>query len=113
MTIEIPKYTFNYLLKTPREGSALESFSDHAAQQVLKFHRQLPSYQPTDLVQLSQLAQSWGVKDILVKDESMRLGLGAFKVLGGRAVRTTSDHLYAQGIDAFPSGGHSFPWRSC
>jgi len=83
MTMEIPKYAFKYLLKTPWEGSALESFSDHAAHQVLEFHRQLPGYQPTDLVRLSQLAQSWGVKEILVKDESTRLGLGAFKALGG------------------------------
>ena len=83
MTVEIPKYRFKSLLKTPLGGSIPEGFSENMAQKVLRFHRQLPDYQPTNLVRLSQLAQSWGVGEILVKDESARFGLGAFKVLGG------------------------------
>jgi len=80
---EIPEYAFKYLLQTPQGGSLPESFSEHAAQKVLRFHHQLPDYQPTDLIRLCKLAASWEVGEILVKDESTRFGLGAFKVLGG------------------------------
>ncbi|MBL0712325.1 MAG: diaminopropionate ammonia-lyase [Desulfosarcina sp.] len=48
-----------------------------------QFHRQLPDYRPTHLVRLNRLARSWGIGEILVKDESTRFGLRAFKVLGG------------------------------
>jgi len=46
------------------------------------FHRGLPAYAPTPLVSLPDLAASLGVAELLVKDESSRLGLPAFKVLG-------------------------------
>jgi diaminopropionate ammonia-lyase len=46
------------------------------------FHRGLPGYAPTPLVELSALATELGVGRVLVKDESSRLGLPAFKVLG-------------------------------
>ncbi|MCK5782924.1 MAG: diaminopropionate ammonia-lyase, partial [Desulfobacterales bacterium] len=83
MTMEISKYAVKYLLKTPQGENIPENFSENEAQKVLRFHRQLPDYQPTNLIRLDQLAQSWGIREILVKDESARFGLGAFKVLGG------------------------------
>jgi diaminopropionate ammonia-lyase len=46
------------------------------------FHRSLPGYRPTPLVELPSLAEELGVGRLLVKDESARLGLPAFKVLG-------------------------------
>jgi diaminopropionate ammonia-lyase len=46
------------------------------------FHRGLPGYVPTPLVELPALAAELGVGRVLVKDESARLGLPAFKVLG-------------------------------
>jgi diaminopropionate ammonia-lyase len=46
------------------------------------FHRSLPGYAPTPLVSLPALASELGVGRVLVKDESSRLGLPAFKVLG-------------------------------
>lgn len=46
------------------------------------FHRRLPGHEPTPLVELAALAEELGVGRVLVKDESARLGLGAFKVLG-------------------------------
>ncbi|MDX2512860.1 MAG: diaminopropionate ammonia-lyase [Desulfobacterales bacterium] len=82
-TRKIPGYALKYLMKTPRSGSVPEGFSEDVSQKVLHFHRQLPGYQPTHLVRLRNLAESWGVAEILVKDESTRFGLGAFKVLGG------------------------------
>ncbi len=46
------------------------------------FHETLPGYAPTPLVSLPSLAQELGVGRVLVKDESSRMGLPAFKVLG-------------------------------
>lgn len=46
------------------------------------FHRQLPGYRPTPLVALPAVAEELGVAWVLAKDESSRMGLPAFKVLG-------------------------------
>lgn len=46
------------------------------------FHESLPGYAPTPLVDLPSVAAELGVGRVLVKDESARLGLPAFKVLG-------------------------------
>jgi len=46
------------------------------------FHRSLPGYAPTPLVPVPALAAELGARRVLVKDESSRLGLPAFKVLG-------------------------------
>jgi diaminopropionate ammonia-lyase len=46
------------------------------------FHQSLPGYSPTPLVPVPELAAELGVGRVLVKDESSRLGLPAFKVLG-------------------------------
>ena len=47
------------------------------------FHRQIPGYRPSPLRNLSSLASMLGVGGIWVKDESVRLNLNSFKVLGG------------------------------
>ena len=47
-----------------------------------KFHEQLPSYAQTQLVSLDYVAHEIGVKSVLLKDESSRLGLPSFKILG-------------------------------
>jgi len=49
---------------------------------VRSFHRSLEGYRPTPLVSLTGLAKRLGVKELLVKDESQRFELKAFKVLG-------------------------------
>ena len=46
------------------------------------FHAALPGYQPTPLRPLAALARELGLGAVAVKDESRRLGLPAFKVLG-------------------------------
>jgi diaminopropionate ammonia-lyase len=46
------------------------------------FHQSLPGYSATPLVPVPELAAELGVGRLLVKDESSRLGLPAFKVLG-------------------------------
>jgi len=53
-----------------------------APTEVRAFHRSLPGYAPTPLVELPSLARESGVGRLFVKDESARLGLPAFKVLG-------------------------------
>jgi diaminopropionate ammonia-lyase family len=50
--------------------------------QVQIFHHGLPGFTPTPLVPLSELASDLGVRGVFVKDESSRLGLPAFKILG-------------------------------
>ena len=64
-------------------GKKSELFSVEQARQARAFHSQIDGYQPTPLISLPALAKQLGVKAILVKDESKRFGLNAFKVLGG------------------------------
>ncbi|KAF9869413.1 hypothetical protein CkaCkLH20_13130 [Colletotrichum karsti] len=49
---------------------------------VQAFHQQLPSFERTPLVSLDELAEELDVKAVFLKDESNRLGLPAFKILG-------------------------------
>ncbi|BBX38362.1 diaminopropionate ammonia-lyase [Mycolicibacterium mageritense DSM 44476 = CIP 104973] len=46
------------------------------------FHSNLPDYAVTPLVSLPTVAEGLGLAAVLVKDESLRLGLPAFKMLG-------------------------------
>jgi len=55
---------------------------DPAGRAPLDFHRRLPEYAVTPLVDASGLAGALGVGRVWVKDESWRLGLPAFKILG-------------------------------
>lgn len=57
--------------------------SPEAVANVRRIHQGLPCYQPTSLVRLDGMARALGVKAVLVKDESGRFGLKAFKGLGG------------------------------
>ncbi|KAH7079873.1 diaminopropionate ammonia-lyase [Paraphoma chrysanthemicola] len=49
---------------------------------VRQFHEQLPNYAKTPLISLDEVAKKLKVKSVFVKDESRRLGLPAFKILG-------------------------------
>lgn len=51
--------------------------------QIRRFHRQIPGYQMSPLKGLSNLANKLNIGGIWVKDESKRLDLSSFKVLGG------------------------------
>jgi diaminopropionate ammonia-lyase len=50
--------------------------------QPMRFHARLPGYGPTPLVEAPAIARRAGIASVLVKDESSRLTLPAFKVLG-------------------------------
>ncbi len=72
------------------------------AREAYAFHRALPGYQPSPIVDAGELARSLGVRRLIVKDESSRFGLPAFKYLGAswaveRALRgdDTVDRLAA------------------
>ncbi|WP_067483651.1 pyridoxal-phosphate dependent enzyme [Actinomadura hibisca] len=53
-----------------------------APAEVAAFHANLPGYAPTPLTEVPALAAELGVERVFVKDESARLGLPAFKILG-------------------------------
>lgn len=68
-----------------------------------RFHRSMPGYAPTPLRRLSRLAARWGVGEVLVKDESPRFGLNAFKVLGaGFAVGKVLARRLGRPLDELP-----------
>ncbi|WP_069812229.1 diaminopropionate ammonia-lyase [Streptomyces sp. TP-A0874] len=60
-----------------------------------ELHRSLPAYAATPLTDVPGLAAEWGVRRVVVKDESARLGLPAFKALGVyyALYRMVQDHL--------------------
>lgn len=68
---------------------------------LLAFHRALPGYAPTPLVELPDVAARLGVRRVLVKDESDRFGLPAFKMLGASwaGARVVRDRLGADSLD--------------
>jgi diaminopropionate ammonia-lyase len=51
-------------------------------ERIRRFHQSLPDYAVTPLVPLPTVAATFGLGSVLVKDESLRLGLPAFKMLG-------------------------------
>ncbi|HEU4324241.1 MAG TPA: diaminopropionate ammonia-lyase [Roseiflexaceae bacterium] len=53
-----------------------------AAGEPLAFHRRLPGYAPTPLLDLGDLAADLGLGAVWVKHEAERFGLPAFKILG-------------------------------
>jgi diaminopropionate ammonia-lyase len=72
------------------------------------FHRALDGYGPTPVRELSDAARELGLAAVLVKDESARLGLPAFKILGAswateRALREQTD---ARTLVAASAGNH-------
>lgn len=69
-------------LPSKERSSYAEKFSAQEAEKVRDFHKSLPEYERTPLARLSGLAESLGIKDFFVKDESARFGLNAFKALG-------------------------------
>ena len=74
---------FDLITQTPADSGGVPWLSEAAAKNARRFHRSLPAYRETRLVSLACAADQFGVAGILVKDESDRFGLKAFKGLGG------------------------------
>jgi diaminopropionate ammonia-lyase len=74
----------------------------------LSFHRTLPGYEATPVRQLPAVARALGIAAVLVKDESSRLGLPAFKILGASwaAERALRDHPETDTLVAASAGNH-------
>jgi diaminopropionate ammonia-lyase len=72
--------------------------------EVLAFHRRLPGYAPTPVHDMPALAEATRVARVLVKDESSRMGLPAFKILGASwaTYRVLCDRLVAAGVEGEP-----------
>lgn len=65
----------------PAEGFPFLGLAE--AQKAQRFHAGFPLYAQTPLAKLPATARLLGVNQFYVKDESLRFGLNAFKVLGG------------------------------
>jgi diaminopropionate ammonia-lyase len=66
-------------LANPLRDSGLDASDSRAP---LRFHRSLPGYAPTPLVEAPELARDWRVGSVRLKFEEERFGLPAFKFLG-------------------------------
>jgi diaminopropionate ammonia-lyase len=66
----------------PNEDADVSYATDEPGNEVPGFHRRLPGYRPTPVVELPGLATTIGVAEVRIKDESDRFGLPAFKMLG-------------------------------
>ncbi|UCH25161.1 MAG: diaminopropionate ammonia-lyase [Trueperaceae bacterium] len=53
-----------------------------ATREPLDFHRRLPGYAATPLLEAPAIAEALGVATVLIKDEASRFGLPAYKMLG-------------------------------
>lgn len=67
------------LVRTRAPGSLSVAPPPDAPQ---RFHASMPGYEPTPLRSAPAAATRLGLREVLVKDESARLGLPSFKVLG-------------------------------
>ena len=96
---------------------AKESYSSFKSdlKDVLKFHKSLGNVE-TPLIELNELSKKLGVGSILIKDESYRFGLNAFKALG-------ASYAMKKQIERFPNietfctatdgnHGHAVAWMA-
>jgi diaminopropionate ammonia-lyase len=79
-----------------------------ASNEAAAFHRHLPAYTPTPLHELQDIAEELGVGTVQVKDESNRLGLPAFKILGASwaVERALRKHPETHTLVAASAGNH-------
>jgi diaminopropionate ammonia-lyase len=72
------------------------------------FHGSLPGYAPTPVHALPEIAAELGIGAVLVKDESNRLGLPAFKILGASwaVERMLRDRPEVDTLVAASAGNH-------
>lgn len=89
------------LLRNPARTTAPTGLE--SGRSPLAFHQKLPGYRPTPLVDAPAIADALGVRRVLLKVETDRLGLPAFKMLGASwaTYRVLVDRL-----------GHEPGWRS-
>jgi len=74
--LRAPTATAVYVESAPRASRG--RLDDRA----LRFHRQLPGYERSPLIDAPQIAAALGVRRVWIKNESSRFGLPAYKMLG-------------------------------
>ncbi|HEX6459200.1 MAG TPA: pyridoxal-phosphate dependent enzyme [Thermoleophilaceae bacterium] len=86
------------------DPAAVPAPSNEAAE----FHRALPGYAPTPVHRLGAVASELGLAAVQVKDESDRLGLPAFKILGASwaVERALRDQPAVHTLVAASAGNH-------
>jgi diaminopropionate ammonia-lyase len=72
------------------------------------FHARLPGYAPTPVRELPDVAAELGIARVVVKDESTRFGLPAFKILGASwaTERALGHHPETRMLVAASAGNH-------
>jgi diaminopropionate ammonia-lyase len=82
-------------------------FSDREYASVARFYADHPELAPTPLRTLPALARRLGLAEILVKDESSRWGVEAFKIAGVRySVEKLDPHSLKNGLVCATAGNH-------
>ncbi|WP_433216638.1 diaminopropionate ammonia-lyase [Microtetraspora malaysiensis] len=69
------------IIRSPRSDYS-NALSDDPRDAPRRFHRSMPGYARTPLVESPELARRTGTGRVLVKNEQYRLGLPSFKILG-------------------------------
>lgn len=69
------KARFKWVLRERNRKIAAktEAFTEQQARRVRSFHSSFKEYSPTPLIELTSLAQHFGIKNLFVKDESYPL----------------------------------------
>ena len=69
------KARFKWVLRERNRKIAAktEAFTEQQARRVRSFHSSFKEYSPTPLIELTSLAQHFGIKNLFVKDESIAL----------------------------------------
>lgn len=86
-----------------------------AGPEATEFHRRLPGYAPTPVRSLPAVAAGLGLGAVLLKDESDRLGLPAFKILGASwaVERTLRQDPAVRTLVAASAGNHGRAVARC
>jgi diaminopropionate ammonia-lyase len=94
--------TGEQVLLRPRAPGSVDVSPPQTAQR--RFHRSIDGYEPTPLRRAPRTAETLGVGEVLVKDESTRLGLPAFKILGASwAVHRALVARAGEDLDSVPT----------
>jgi diaminopropionate ammonia-lyase len=72
----------HYQLHANTHAAATITVPDATGPEPIEFHRLMPGYAETPLLETPAIARALGVRRVLVKDESTRMGLPSFKMLG-------------------------------
>ena len=79
------KQGLHFVIREPREYKYIPSFPQDKADELNDFYAKIEEYNNTitPIIPLNNLAKYIGIKNILIKEESVRFNLSSFKALGG------------------------------